>query len=96
MSRSYHCERCGYDWVAKGRGEPKMCPDCKSRHYATPPGARRAMSYREAALLAGPLPVPAGSVRCNVCGYIWRPRTSRPVECARCHSRDWDKEQVPV
>lgn len=95
MGETYHCERCGWNWRGKVAGKtPAMCPNCKSRVWQTPKEARRDVTYREAALEAAKQPVPEGQVRCQVCGYTWAPRIKHPVECARCHSRDWDKQQI--
>jgi predicted Zn-ribbon and HTH transcriptional regulator len=32
--------------------------------------------------------------RCNNCGYIWQPRSSKekPLICPKCKSARWDKE----
>lgn len=35
MKHSWHCLRCGYDWV--GGDNPERCPKCLSHYWDTPP-----------------------------------------------------------
>lgn len=32
----YSCERCGHIWVPRKKGEPRVCPKCKSPYWNTP------------------------------------------------------------
>ncbi len=32
----YRCERCGYEWVPRSKGEPRVCARCKSPYWNTP------------------------------------------------------------
>ena len=36
----YVCERCGYEWQARGNLEPKICARCKSPYWDRPPKKR--------------------------------------------------------
>jgi len=29
----YQCERCGHEWIPRGKMEPKICPKCKSPYW---------------------------------------------------------------
>jgi len=41
----YHCERCGHEWIPRGKSnmEPKTCPKCKSPYW----DRSRKMSYED-------------------------------------------------
>ena len=30
------CERCGYEWLQRGRREPKVCASCRSPYWKKP------------------------------------------------------------
>lgn len=32
----YQCERCGHKWVPRNKGEPAVCPECKSPYWNKP------------------------------------------------------------
>jgi len=32
----YRCERCGHEWVARCKEEPRVCPKCKSPYWNVP------------------------------------------------------------
>ena len=33
----FRCERCGHEWVPRGKSrDPKVCPECKSPYWDTP------------------------------------------------------------
>lgn len=32
----FKCERCGHEWVARGKEEPIVCPKCKSPYWNVP------------------------------------------------------------
>jgi DNA-directed RNA polymerase subunit RPC12/RpoP len=34
----YRCQRCGHEWLPRknSKGEPKVCPKCKSPYWNTP------------------------------------------------------------
>ncbi|MGF3573741.1 MAG: hypothetical protein ACQXXG_10050 [Candidatus Bathyarchaeia archaeon] len=35
-------------------------------------------------------------VKCPFCGYVWKPRVDKPVECPRCKNRlDRGKRRLP-
>jgi predicted Zn-ribbon and HTH transcriptional regulator len=40
----YRCERCGHEWIPRGKLEPKICPKCKTPYWDRPrlPGRGRA------------------------------------------------------
>ena len=42
------CCRCGH-WWTKRTGEPKKCPKCKSKHWATERTTRQGLRSREGA-----------------------------------------------
>jgi len=32
----YRCERCGHEWIKRGKLEPVQCPKCKSARWNEP------------------------------------------------------------
>jgi predicted Zn-ribbon and HTH transcriptional regulator len=32
----YKCERCGHEWIPRSKGEPAVCPECKSPYWNKP------------------------------------------------------------
>jgi len=32
----YRCEKCGHEWVKRKKGEPIVCPKCKSPYWNIP------------------------------------------------------------
>ena len=32
----YRCERCGHEWITRGKSEPLVCPKCKSAYWNIP------------------------------------------------------------
>lgn len=34
--QGYKCERCGHEWIPKGKETPKVCPKCKSPYWNVP------------------------------------------------------------
>lgn len=34
--KGYKCERCGHEWTPKKKGQPRVCPSCKSPYWDTP------------------------------------------------------------
>ena len=34
--KGYRCERCGHEWIPKGKEEPRVCPKCKSPYWNKP------------------------------------------------------------
>lgn len=34
--KGYRCNRCGHEWIPKGKDEPMVCPNCKSPYWNKP------------------------------------------------------------
>ena len=32
----FNCERCGHEWIPRSKGEPLVCPECKSPYWNKP------------------------------------------------------------
>jgi predicted Zn-ribbon and HTH transcriptional regulator len=32
----YRCEKCGHEWIKRGKLEPVQCPKCKSARWDEP------------------------------------------------------------
>lgn len=43
----YRCERCGHEWLPRGRenGDPLTCPVCRSAYWNSPRKAKSLTSY---------------------------------------------------
>lgn len=35
-TNGYRCERCGHEWIKRGKLEPVQCPKCKSARFNEP------------------------------------------------------------
>ena len=36
MVWAYQCERCGHEWIPRGKLDPKICPACKTPYWDRP------------------------------------------------------------
>lgn len=46
----FRCERCGHEWVPRGKAEdPRVCPKCKSPYWNTPRQSDRRKAGQRAA-----------------------------------------------
>ena len=37
----YKCERCKYEWIARKKDYPRVCPRCKSPYWDVPKKVKR-------------------------------------------------------
>ncbi len=33
MIQKYRCKKCGFEWIPRIEGMPKLCPSCKCRKW---------------------------------------------------------------